>query len=107
MNKKILNISACAFLMGLVACSDDGKTAGVTEDDNAIAQNGSSSSFSGDAEPKFDLWNGADGLAQVNLGDEKVGYWYSFNVPCRWETIILPLWILLWSIARVCAVRSN
>ena len=79
MNKRILNISACAFLMGLVACSDDGKTAGVTEDDNAIAQNGSSSSFSGDAEPKFDLWNGADGLAQVNLGDEKVGYWYSFN----------------------------
>ena len=40
MLKKLLNISACisacSFVFGIVACSDD-NTAGVTEDGNPIA----------------------------------------------------------------------
>ena len=103
MNKRILDIFVCAFLMALAACSDDGKLAGVTEEDNSIAQDESSSSLglssstpvmtvssssmsvlssssSGvAATPKFDLWNGADGEYKINTDNEMTGYWYSFG----------------------------
>ena len=49
MLKKLLDISACisacSFVLGIVACSDD-NTAGVVEDGNPIAHGESSSSVS-------------------------------------------------------------
>lgn len=92
MKKTYVELMACAGLLALAACSDSDKMAGVTEDDNALAQLSSSSladslssssstlSSSGmGATPKFDLWNGVDGIAKVNTGNENLGYWYSFG----------------------------
>lgn len=84
MTKKFLGMTACVFLMGLIACSGDSKTTGVTEDDNAIAQRESSSSGANSssgpvAGPRFDLWNGADQLARVNVGNKAAGNWFNFN----------------------------
>ena len=72
-----------AFLLSLVACSDD-NTAGVTEDGNpAIAQGKSSSSAissSGTGTTStVDLWDGSAGEAHVNTGNKNVGNWYSFG----------------------------
>ena len=73
-----------AFLLSLVACSDD-NTAGVSEDGNpALAQGESSSSVvasssGGNSTPTVDLWDGSAGESQVNTGNENAGYWYSFG----------------------------
>ena len=86
MIKNFVNISACAFLLGMVACSKE--TAGITEEGNPIAENSSSSiepKSSSSAKPessasyKFDLWNGADGSARINMGDGISGYWFSVD----------------------------
>ncbi len=106
MLKKLLNISACisacSFVFGFVACSDD-NTAGVTEDGNPIAYGESSSSVYGEssssvvgsssaiesssavqssssveAVPKFDLWNGKTDN-KINTYNENTGYWFSFS----------------------------
>ena len=55
MLSKIFNVSAYAFLLGLIACS------GITEEGNSFAN-------------KYDLWNGANGDSQLSLG-----YWFSVN----------------------------
>lgn len=72
-----------AFLLSLVACSDD-NTAGVTEDGNpAIAQGKSSSSAISSSgagtTSTVDLWDGSAGEAHVNTGNKNVGNWYSFG----------------------------
>ena len=106
MKKTYVELMAFVGLLALAACSESGKMAGVTEDDNALAQNVSSSladslssslpalssssptlssssptlSSSGvAATPKLDLWNGADGIAKINTDNEMTGYWYSFS----------------------------
>ena len=79
-----LKFLVSAFLLSLIACSDD-NTAGVTEDGNpALAQGESSSSVASSnsgtvASPKFDLWDGSVGVAKINFGNEKVGYWYGLE----------------------------
>ena len=106
MLKKLLNISACisacSFVFGIVACSDD-NTAGVTEDGNPIAYGESSSSVYGEssssvvggssaiesssavqssssveAVPKFDVWNGKTDN-KINTYNENTGYWFRFS----------------------------
>ena len=71
-----------AFLLSLVACSDD-NTAGVTEDDNpAVAQKESSSSVavsSSGGVSEFNLWDGSTGVAKINFGNENIGYWYGLS----------------------------
>lgn len=105
MLKKLLDISACisacSFVLGIVACSDD-NTAGVVEDGNPIAHGESSSSVvsgssavessssvvnsssaaqsssSVEAVPKFDLWNGKVDY-KINTNNDNTGYWFSFS----------------------------
>ena len=111
MLKKLLDISACisacSFVLGIVACSDD-NTAGVVEDGNPIAHGESSSSAVGGssavessssvvsgssavesssaalssssvvAVPKFDLWNGKVDY-KINTNNENTGYWFSYG----------------------------
>ena len=111
MLKKLLDISACisacSFVLGIVACSDD-NTAGVVEDGNPIAHGESSSSVVGgssavessssvvggssavesssavqssssvEAVPKFDLWNGKVDY-KINTNNDNTGYWFSFS----------------------------
>ena len=106
MKKTYVELMAFVGLLALAACSESGKMAGVTEDDNAFAQNVSSSltdslssslpvlssssptlssssptlsSSSVAVTPKLDLWNGADGIAKINTDNEMTGYWYSFS----------------------------
>ena len=87
MVKKFVDLSACALLLGAVACSKTNETTGITEDGNPIAEVSSSSSFvpessssssDGSARYKFDLWNGSNGAARVNVGNN-AGYWYSVD----------------------------
>lgn len=70
MLRNLINISACAFLLGMVACSKE--TAGITEEGNPVADN---------TQYKYDLWNGANGSARVNMGDGVTGYWYVESSP--------------------------
>ena len=105
MLKKLLDISACisacSFVLGIVACSDD-NTAGVVEDGNPIAHGESSSSAVGgssavessssvvnsssaaqssssvESVPKFDLWNGKVDC-KINTNNENTGYWFSYG----------------------------
>lgn len=70
--KKVAKILAGTIVLSLVACSEGNKTSGVTEEDNAVAHNESSSSVvqsSSSVELGFsssaavvvpDLWNGAN-----------------------------------------------
>lgn len=60
---KILNLSAFALLIGVVAC--DKKTAGITEEGNSLAQ--------------FDVWNGANGVARLSDVNGSVGHWFSVS----------------------------
>lgn len=85
MVKKFVDLSACALLLGAVACSKTNETTGITEDGNPIAEVSSSSSVpesssssDGSARYKFDLWNGSTGAARVNVGNN-AGYWYSVD----------------------------
>ena len=86
MVKKFVDLSVCALLLGAVACSKTNETTGITEDGNPIAEGSSSSSFvaesssssDGSARYKFDLWNGSNGAARVNVGNN-AGYWYSVD----------------------------
>ena len=79
---KKINIGwvACGCLLAFSACSD--KTAGVTEDDNALAQAGSCSSSVGSsssgAADAFNLWDGS-GEYRVNTGNKNTGYWFSVS----------------------------
>ncbi|SHK42342.1 hypothetical protein [Fibrobacter sp. UWB12] len=58
---KIINLSAFALLLGVVAC--DKKTSGITEEGNSVTA--------------YDLWNGADGAG---------GFKYA-NVAARWYSV--------------------
>lgn len=58
---KIINLSAFALLLGVVAC--DKKSAGITEEGNSVTA--------------YDLWNGADGAG---------GFKYA-NVAARWYSV--------------------
>ena len=112
--KRIAEMIAGVFVLGLVACSDGNKTTGVTEEDNAIADGGSSSSVAAGScsstdvlqssssvvassssaiiDPT-DLWNATSGMYKVNTKSDESGYWY------RWDdyaeggnsTIVLPV----------------
>ena len=63
MLSKVLHLSVLTILIGAVACSKDSNTAGITEEGNSIA---------------FDLWNGANGMARVNINGGS-GYWFSVD----------------------------
>lgn len=97
--KKFTKILAGTIVLSLVACSEGNKTSGVTEDDNAIGENESSSSVvqlscssvlesSSSSEVQGsssstvvivpELWNGAKGMTRVNVGNDDAGYWFSF-----------------------------
>lgn len=83
MLKNHLEWMACVSLIALAACSEGNKTTGVTEDDNAIAKNGSSSSVGnsssdGKALPKFNVWDGSKEY-RVNIGNENAGYWFAVS----------------------------
>ena len=60
---KIFNLSACALLLGMVACEKE--TAGITEEGNSIAE--------------FDLWNGTNGNGGFNSSNGALARWYSVD----------------------------
>ncbi len=61
MLNKIINLSAFAVLLGVVACNKE--TAGITEEGNSIAE--------------YDLWDGENSVAFVNSDNGLAARWYS------------------------------
>lgn len=92
--KNVLKWLGLLPMLLVAACSDDKSTAGTTEEGNAIAENLSSSvqessssivsgSSSSTTSTPMVLWNGAEGIFQINTGvdngSEKSGYWFAYS----------------------------